>query len=391
MSHFTVMVLGPEPEKQLARYQEQTEDLPREWLTFKNLEEEYRKKYETDTKYVEEIYYNWLEIKPEDMDRLEKGPTDITITSPMDSCMINLDRYKHYHVCTRVPRDHRQAFILITAVDRYSRDNVVIHAEKVEIAEVAIKDIMSWDDYMTDYCGYEFDEEQGAYGYWTNEKAKWDWYQLGGRWNGYFKIKSPDPSTAVVGDDGVFGPSKKDYVGRADQTAKGNIDIEAMRVEDAGAARKRYQTVIRCFGGSIPKIDIPWSTFIDENGPYKDMDWDERRETYHAQPALKLVAQIRDDIGSGKIKVDEEYQHLFHFIDLDEYNCSEDEYAASFADSALSTFALVKDGEWYEKGQMGWWACVSNEMDQKEWNKKVMELFNSLPDDTLVSVFDCHI
>ena len=70
MSHFTVMVFGPEPEKQLARYQEQTDDLPKEWLTFKNLEEEYRQKYETDKHYVEEIYHNWLEVKPEDMYRL---------------------------------------------------------------------------------------------------------------------------------------------------------------------------------------------------------------------------------------------------------------------------------------------------------------------------------
>jgi hypothetical protein len=27
----------------------------------------------------------------------------------------------------------------------------------------------------------------------------------------------------------------------------------------------------------------------------------------------------------------------------------------------ICTFALLKDGIWYEKGQMGWWACVSNE------------------------------
>lgn len=391
MSHFTVMVFGPEPEKQLARYQEQTDDLPKEWLTFKNLEEEYRQKYETDKHYVEEIYHNWLEVKPEDMDRLEQGATDITITDAMDSCMIDLNKYKYYRVCTRAPRDHRNMIISVSAVNKLARDNVIIHVEKANITEVLIKDSMSWDDYMTEYCGYRFDEEQGAYGYWTNEKAKWDWYQLGGRWNGYFRVKSADPTTGVIGDAGVFGDSRKDFSSRADQTTKGNIDIEAMMAEDAAEARKRYQTVLRCFDGSIPKIDIPWSTFIDENGPYKDMDWDERREKYHSQPALKRLASVREAVSNGTIKVDEEYQHLFHFIDLEDYNCSEDEYARRFANSALSTFALVKDGEWYEKGEMGWWACVSNEMDQAEWNKKVMELFNSLSDDTLVSVFDCHI
>lgn len=391
MSHFTVMVLGSEPEKQLARYEEDTSDLPHEWLSFNNLEEEYRKKYETDTKYIEKIYHNWIEIKPNDMDKLEQGATDITITDPMDSTFINLDNYKYYNVCTRAKGDKRRTTILVTAANKLARDNVIIHAEKAEVAEVPVKDTMSWDEYMTEYCGYKFDEEQGAYGYWTNEKAKWDWYQLGGRWNGYFKLKSPDPTTGVIGDAGVFGDSREDFSSRADQTTKGNIDIEAMKAEDAEIARKRYQTVLRCFDGSIPKIDIPWTVFIDDNGPYKGVDWDERREKYHAQPALKRLAEVREAVSRGDIQVDKEYEHLFHFLELEDYNCSEDEYAQRHAESALATFAIVKDGEWYEKGEMGWWACVSNEMDQGEWNKKVMELFNSLPDDTLVSVFDCHI
>ena len=136
MSHFTVMVLGSEPEKQLARYEEDTSNLPREWLSFENLEEEYRKKYETDTKYIEEIYHNWIEITPNDMDRLEQGATDIKITDPMDSTFINLDNYKYYNVCTRAKGDKRRITILVTAVNKLARNNVVIHAEKAEVAEV---------------------------------------------------------------------------------------------------------------------------------------------------------------------------------------------------------------------------------------------------------------
>jgi len=452
MSHFTVMVLGNNPEEQLARYEEDTSDLRREWLTFKNLEEEYRLKYKTDKKYVENIYYNYITIKPEDMDNLEHGDADITITNVLDSSMIDINNYKYYHVCTRVPKDHRKMIIEVNSINKLSRDNVIIHATKAEVAEVVVNDIMSWDNYMTEYCGYKFDEEQSAYGYWTNEKAKWDWYQLGGRWNGYFKLKpilSLPPAlsemveslgftfneinkfvnlknnsndaynkllakyqgkgkqiddivsqlidnrvqyfTGVIGDAGVFGDSRKDFTGRADQATKGNIDIEAMQSEEANIARKRYQTVLRCFNGIIPKIDISWSVFTADNGLYKDMDWDDRREKYHSQPALKQLAEIKDAINNGIINIDEEYKHLFSLIDLEDYNCTEDEYAKRAANNAISTFALVKDGEWYEKGEMGWWACVSNEMNQDEWNLKVNEMFNELPDDTLVSIFDCHI
>lgn len=57
----------------------------------------------------------------------------------------------------------------------------------------------------------------------------------------------------------------------------------------------------------------------------------------------------------------------------------------------LSTFAVLKDSEWYERGKMGWFGMAHNEMDKKEWDKKLKELINSLPDDTLISIYDCHI
>lgn len=33
----------------------------------------------------------------------------------------------------------------------------------------------------------EIDEATGKRGYWQNPNAKWDWYQIGGRWAGYFE------------------------------------------------------------------------------------------------------------------------------------------------------------------------------------------------------------
>jgi len=389
MSHFTVMVIGDNPEKQLARYNENINHFSNEWLTFHNVEEEYRLKYEIDTKHTKEIYYNWITIKPEDMDKLEQGSTDITITNIMDSTFINLDSYKYYCVCTRDLKDKRRMHVEINSVNKLAQDNVVIHATKVEIDKIPIKDIMSWDNYITEYCGYKFNEEYNAYGYWANDKAKWDWYQLGGRWNGYLKLKSKDPSGSVIGDDGVFGPSREDFSGRGDQTIKGNIDIEAMREEEAEAARKRYQMVEYCFGGKIPKIEIPWSYFIAEDGPYKDVDWNERLEKYYSQYALTELQKVKEKVDKGEIQIEEPY--LFNLFNLEEYNYTEEEYVKINADSALATFAVIKDGIWYEKGEMGWWACVSNEIDQNEWNRKVNEMFEELPNDTLISIYDCHI
>lgn len=58
---------------------------------------------------------------------------------------------------------------------------------------------------------------------------------------------------------------------------------------------------------------------------------------------------------------------------------------------SIVPFAVVKYGDWHERGEMGWWACVSNEKEKDVWEAEVRELLKGLPDDTLLTVVDCHI
>ena len=55
----------------------------------------------------------------------------------------------------------------------------------------------------------------------------------------------------------------------------------------------------------------------------------------------------------------------------------------------IVTFALLKDGKWFERGKMGWWGIVIGEND--EWDKEFKNFIKELPDDTLISIYDCHI
>lgn len=58
----------------------------------------------------------------------------------------------------------------------------------------------------------------------------------------------------------------------------------------------------------------------------------------------------------------------------------------------FTPFAMVKDGQWYAKGEMGWWGVVTETYcTDEEWRDKIWELVQSLPDDTLISFYDCHI
>jgi len=216
----------------------------------------------------------------------------------------------------------------------------------------------------------------------TNPNAKWDWYQLGGRWSGFFKVK-PN-STGTQGERSLLsimsGQPAPD-AGTADQALKGSIDFEGMRNDAANCAQKRYEDIQLAFDGEIPQVEIPWKTIVDGEGQFKDMSMDERRNFYHNQPSILKVNEARS-----------KNSDVFgFFIDLEKFQISKEEYVQKAREDAISTFAVIKDGKWYEKGVMGWWACVSNEKEQPDWNKEFNSLIDNLPDDTLLSIYDCHI
>ncbi len=191
----------------------------------------------------------------------------------------------------------------------------------------------------------------------TNPNAKWDWYQTGGRWSGLLLKK-----------DGT----------RADEALKSEIDISKMRDNAAEKAGDEYDRVL-AVTGSLEGFKT-WDKFLeeakDENGKIGDLT--AARDAYHAQPqrvALKENAESLKDLG--------------WFIALDSFVVTREEFIQDARDCALSTFAVLKDGVWYEKGKMGWWASVSDE--DVNWNSKFAELFDSLADDDHITIVDCHI
>lgn len=57
----------------------------------------------------------------------------------------------------------------------------------------------------------------------------------------------------------------------------------------------------------------------------------------------------------------------------------------------FSCFAIVTpNGEWHEKGKMGWWAIVTNEKPDDSWDLEVALILENYKDHLAVAV-DCHI
>ncbi len=75
----------------------------------------------------------------------------------------------------------------------------------------------------------------------------------------------------------------------------------------------------------------------------------------------------------------------------DECDCTEAEYIDRRASVPFPTFAVVKDGEWFERGKRGWFGCVRDEKDSSVWGDEYAKLIDGLPGDTFITLVDCHI
>lgn len=234
----------------------------------------------------------------------------------------------------------------------------------------------TFDEYVQSWHGREErDETMKRYGYWQNPNAKWDWYEVGGRWAGYFQLKN--------GRRGGKG-SQYNFTGRLEATGdkadiclKDAVDFEAMRNEYEVRAIKRYDLVWGAIEGT--QEPEPWEHIREK---FKD-DIDEARKQYHDQSRVKAFQELCNS---------EEGREIFGFFaSVEEYQVPREQYIQNARNNAAVPFAILKDGKWYEQGKMGWWGIATNEKDPETWNSMVAKLMDDLPGDTILAACDCHI
>lgn len=258
-----------------------------------------------------------------------------------------------------------------------------------EQVEVPTSQLKSFADWAADYYGVEIvpfgqipdEDEKHKYGYIlldaandvlkvvdrTNPNKEWDWWVIGGRWSGFLQLKPG--ATGQLGERGVMGSHFADGPGRADSAVKGNIDFDGMRNAAANKAALQWDKAAAARAGRT------WHTWEHVRDVLHAGDLDAARKVYHAQEAKEAVAAALDHPWDG----------------VDEYLTPRETYIQQARDRAIAPYALVKDGQWVAKGQMGWFGMSSDDISQDDWNRKVNELLESLPDDTLLTLVDCHI
>jgi hypothetical protein len=286
MSHFTVLVFGNDPEKQLAPYHE-------------------------------------FECTGQD----DEYVVDVDLTADAKAA------YEKYFLT--VPREEKPQTFFEYVQDYYGYKVIEDLAERTE-------------DHKFGYVFNDLLNTQIKVIQRTNPHAKWDWYELGGRWNNYFKLKNGS---------------------RANAAMKCDIDIEGMRYEAMAKAEKEYDA----YAAAVAGLE-PGKSFAEFRKLYPDTD--KAREFYHAQPA-KIALRKLD---------------LYPFDDpFETFGTNKDAYVESKMNSAISTFAVIGDGLWFERGDMGWFGMVADEKDEDTWAADFNKVLDELPAETLLSVYDCHI
>lgn len=218
--------------------------------------------------------------------------------------------------------------------------------------------------FVSDYHGYHMKNRK--WGRMTNPNAKWDWYQIGGRWSGFFDLKKG--RSGDVGEQSLVSIAchgEQDIGNRVDQARKCDIDFESKQKRAAENAAKKYDEVDKIING---REFITW-----EQARESTKDIEVARKTYNDQAVIKDIRKKFDS----------------PFFIINDFSKEREDYIRSESIAAISTFAVLYNGEWKEKGKMGWFASVGNE--NKNWQGDFLDILKDIPDDALITLVDCHI
>lgn len=318
MSHFTVIVMGSNINEQMEPYAEQ------------NFEEKYGVFQDTENESLEEY---------------KNKSVDIVVFTDGSLHHKYEDQFRKY-----------EGF-----------ETKYIYPEGSFIREGKYEELFStFEEFMEKWHGSsDRDGQMNRYGYWHNPNSRWDWFEKGGRWSGFFKPKAG--AVGELGRPGVF--DNKPTEGWVDSIKLKDIDIEGMleaSIKEANETYDKLEAILK--GRPLPS----WNAIREKHG-----------ENIDAARAEYNSLQVVKDFNEANFHVWGDFVETF---------CnSREEYIEKCKSQTMVPYAVVKDGKWYQKGEMGWWGISNDEMTQDEWNKKFWEMINSLDSETQLTLLDCHV
>jgi len=319
MTQIAVMVIGENPEDQLDSFQKiNFEDSPKDRLEFKDMEELYRRVYNSSGEKMivspnGEMFFPWDTNRPS----------------------ISNGNAKNYYIKKFIPYKE-----LFKTFDAY------MHAQ-----------------------GLKHDKITGKFGYWYDPMSKIDWYELGGRYSGFFIIK-PN-AKGVQGEHllDVFELKRQNYndlpKNYCDQCRKRDIDFEQIKlITRVEAAQEYFQFIDKLGTHPLPP---KWNEFRESYNSIADA-----REYYNNHPSVKALSS---------------YNSFQEFLN------GEKEYIDYRVKCRLDPYAIVINGEWKEVKESDHFDALDDQGQEQKmnWVNRVSQMITEMPDETLLSLYDCHI
>lgn len=316
--------------------------------------------------------------------------------------------------------------------------------EGAEIVEMtrAEAGLETFEEFVQDYYGAKpIPGKPGRWGRLTNPNAKWDGWQVGGRWTGTLRLK-PRKLLLLRGNTEVAGLNRNEvdflvnlyltkpakfnevvakYEGRTDeirsavaQIAEGpkedvfvrpegaengtpglltepNTDPE--RADSALAGDVDWDAILQ---GQIDRKMNTYAVFrdaLDKARLSVSLDGEKARaaETWAQRDACRAAFKSLEDWTLCCLADRLSGLHLFETFGFyaDLFYKGEDEYRAAFKGQALTWAFVDGEGRWVERAEMGWWGLhgdVDGDYDAAFW-----KFVRSLDASQRVWIVDCHI
>lgn len=215
----------------------------------------------------------------------------------------------------------------------------------------------TFEEYMEKWCGSEErDEIKGVFGYWHNPNSQYDWFQIGGRWTGYFKPKSG--VEGLLGEPGSFDNQPRE--GWCDALKIKDIDLEAMQEIARVEANEEYDKVEALIAGR----ELPsWSKIRKEQGE----DYKKAQDIYAQYQVVKDFKEANVHVWGGLFEA---------------YGKNREDFVQKRVNNVLRPFAILVDGVFTEHG----WDDKTSE----QWSEEFFTIFNNLDPEKYVTLVDYH-
>lgn len=211
-----------------------------------------------------------------------------------------------------------------------------------------------------------------------SKNSKWDWYQIGGRWTGYFcsRPEYTGHPGLIAGEPGTMTKPNFNRA-KCDGGPKYMLDFDATRKMAEAEELGRHVEFCKLVEG-LPEA-VPWSAFVERHKADEDgYPIEQARADYRAQP--RVLAMRGTDF-------------QYWNDPFERFQRPREEVLARAAAQAVPGFAtLTLEGEWKEPGQMGWFGMSTDTPETQDaycaWANEYVE---SLGEDIVLVLVDVHI